>query len=245
LIDDVKDGINNKRSNKAIKECWKKVENYTANIDLHHEEMPDKNKLCKEIHDLIDLFVEKGKTSLALLTIHFEFNLIKQFYEGRSCLKKLLYLGISMQTIVRKMVEHDDGSKFTKECSFMENILEEMQSVSLKQVDVDIKFLMIAGFCIIYGGCCIETNQNCLAIEINNKAIFLMKTLYGDKLNQIEVLKTCYFNLGVLYQRMGELNKADEEFLKAERMNKLIKPNQRSIGSIDDAFMRIVPFRKQ
>ena len=86
------------------------------------------------------------------------------------------------------MVEQEDGGQFTAECSFMDDVLEDMQLIGLKQVDVDIKFLAIAGFCITYGVCCITTNQNVLAKEIIQKAIFLIKSLYGNEVNHIQIL---------------------------------------------------------
>ena len=126
----------------------------------------------------------------------------------------------------------------------MDDVVEDMQLIGLKQVDVDIKFLAIAGFCIIYGVCCITTNQNVLAKEITPKAIFLIKSLYGNEVNHIQILKICHNNLGVLCQRNHELKLADLEFAKAEKLENLIQPRLNPESSIDAAFMSVVPFQR-
>jgi len=178
-----------------------------------------KNNAYYEVKKLTIKLLKAKECELARLSLRWEYKLISKLYSGRQQLKKLLELGKTMQSVAKKMVLLEVGGQFIKEQKFMDDILQDMQRISEKEVGMKTKFILIAGFCIAYGGSCIETNHDNLAKEITQKAIFLIETVYHDyKCYSFDVvLASCYQNFGVALHRLGDNDSANNAFAKRGR----------------------------
>jgi len=132
------------------------------------------------------------------------------------------------------MVLLEIGGQFIQEKQFMDDILKDMQKISENEVGMKTKFILIAGFCIAYGGCCIKTNHNNLAKEITQKAIFLIETVYHDyTCDSIDVvLASCYQNFGVALDRLGDDYSSKSAFtIRDQYEKKAITRKNKNIAS--------------
>ena len=239
--------LSSNENHEAIVESWKqiesKVEKTLYNV-LQESQMVVKNEIYDKIKELTNSLNKAGKTDLACASIHCEFKLIQTFYEGRTRLKKLVIIGISMQDIVKKMVKLQDGDRFLeKERLFMDNVLEDMQMISNEVVGINIKFMLVAGFCIAFGVCCIETNNANLAKDIFGKAIFLIECLHIDSTTFNKLLRCCYQNLSVSFQRLHQQDSTDavNAKVKCKRLANIPeKPEE--LMSVETLVLSIVPF---
>ena len=150
---------------------------------------------------------------MARKTIQSEFYLIKQICRGDKLrLEKLEHLGISMNSIVE--IDKRGQSIVVDDYEFMDNILDEMHAVC--NVDMEVKCQFITRFCISYGLCCITAGSFKKAIEINEKAIFLIKFAFGKNCVRNKYLSRCYQNIGVSYQKLGNTEEAKNAYTKAD-----------------------------
>ena len=232
-INEMKNKILTKVTHSEMVESWKAVSSKLESMDFSSESIQQKNETYEEVRALTLEFLRSGKVELARLCLHCEFSLIKKFYFGRSRLKKLVQLAMSMQQIAKKMVQLNYGDQFLEEQEFMEDIIEVMQKTPKEGIDMPAKTKLISGFCIAYGGCCIETNHNDLAKEITQKIIFLMETMYYESVSMNAVLASCYQNLGVAFYRLGDEKSANKAFAKKDdyqaKLNERIK-KKRELG---------------
>ena len=169
---------------------------------------PEKEDLYKVIQDLTEKFLEMSDTDMARKSIRCSFDLIKLSTRAER-LKKLDSLG----TLMLDIAKNENSSRFTEEYEFMDRILDEMHAV--RDEDIEIKCRWISRFCLSYGLCCIAAGTYKKAIEINEKAIFMMKFVFGKEYCQNKSLHRCCHNIGVSYQKLGKVKESIEAFTNA------------------------------
>ena len=231
MIDRLQNELSRNISGKADKivKLWNEINCKLDSIKFNSENFGNQKtvKLFDEICKLKSGFFDASKTNLpskvdlACSALRIEHKLIKSLYSGRSQLKELVEIGKSMQKIATQMKQYGVESAFEDEMQFMDGILKDMQEIREKNVDVFTKFILVAGFCIAYSACCIETKHYSLAKEITLKITFLMETLYhhydSESHHSMDVVLTsCYQNLGVALYRLNENRAAEIAFAKKE-----------------------------
>ena len=222
-----------------VTDVWNLFQSKLDSIKFDSENF-DRQKMTKlynEIKQLTKQFLDVDEINFACLSLRFEHKFIKALYSGRSQLKELVEIGISMQNIAKKMSQQKTESQFLNELELMNEVVQDMQEMSRKNVDLITKFNLLAGFCIAYSGCCLETKHNNLAKEVTQKVIFLMETVYHDydsvsHHSMDAVLNSCYYNLGIALHRLREDEAANIAFAKAEHFNsKITTRNEKRVAS--------------
>ena len=213
LIDGIHKKVDVSETHRKIRNCWERVKKKIEKVNFQHEQRSDLYKLCKTIHELSRKLTDAGKIDVARLIISSLFELIKQFYHGQNLLEKMQHLGVSMQPIA----ETEADGLLDEDYELLDKVLNVMQKV--RGVDVKLKCELITGFCISYGFCCIESHVYRQALEIFQKAEFMMKCVFGSDADDIELLAICYKNLGVCYHKLKETKKSNEAYRKAKNIN--------------------------
>ena len=191
------------------------------------------NQLDDEIRFLADTFI-KINLNTSLLFQLCRFDLIKQFYEGNLKLTKLSSIGDFIQNLV---TERLIGSKFKKEYTFMDEIVDEMQRV--KNADWKVKCEEVALFMKYYGCCCDQFRDRNKSFELFGKATFLLETAFGDKPSCDNQLfpDLCHY-LGLAYQNMDKLVEAKQYFEKADVFYLRVKDLQSENSLLDKAITK-------
>ena len=115
---------------------------------------------------------------------------------------------------------------------------------------MEVKCQWIGRFCISYGACCIAAGNYKKAIEINEKAIFLIKFVFGEEYGRNKYLNRCYHNIGVSYQKLGKAKESKDafgnaaEFEKQFNAFKISMPNKRRCARVASVSIQKDPEKK-
>ena len=200
------------KDRRATKENWNKLERKIPGV-FPMLSRQEEEHFFKVIQDLTEIFLKMSDNEMARKTIRCNFNLIKRINQAER-LKKLDNLGTSMRLIA----EQERSSRFTKEYELMDRILNEMQAVCNE--DMEVKCQWISRFCLSYGSCCIAAGSFKKAIEISEKAIFMIQFVFGEEYGRNKYLNQCYHNIGVSYQKLGKAKESKDAFGKAVEFEK-------------------------
>ena len=182
--------------------------------------MPLVYQLDDEFRIHVELFIDINLDT-ALLFQRCRFDLTNIFYKGEIKLRTLNSVGDSMQRIANKIA----GNKFKQEYSFMDMVVGEMQAV----MDADVKFKAreIAWFMKYYGYCCNQLKDYDKSVELHEKAIFMVETVFGGEATcDIKLFPILYNNLGIAYENSNKVFEAEKCFAKALRVCPQIKTFQ-------------------
>ena len=188
--------------------------------NLQNQSMTVMNELHDEIKLLVQRFVEINVYS-SLLLQSYRFDLINDFFNGKTRLLKLRDIGLEMVDIALELEKQNKRSYFEEQYPFFDKILKEMQQIGV--VDSKVKCKEIACFLGCYGYWCMLVADNDKSIEINKQAISLMESTFGDDANHYQVLGLCYNNLGVAYSNSNKLVEAKQYYETAVEVKKQVK----------------------
>ena len=112
-------------------------------------------------------------------------------------LQKLADVGWLMTRIVIESRKQNIQLNFQP---IMDDCLDIMQSTVVSDLnDIKKKVELIAWFLKHHGYCCIETRRYNEAVTHYKRAIFLMKSVFGEEANCYRVFGMCHHNLGLSY----------------------------------------------
>ena len=200
------------KDRRATKENWNKLERKIPGV-FPMLSRQEEEHFFEVFQDLTEIFLKISDSEMARKTIRCNFNLIKHINQAER-LKKLDNLGTSMRLIA----EQESSSRFTAEYELMDRILDQMHLVC--DEDMEVKCQWISRFCLSYGSCCIAAGSFKKAIEINEKAIFMIQFVFGEEYGRNKYLNRCYHNIGVSYQKLGKAKESKDAFGKAVEFEK-------------------------
>jgi len=216
----MKSRIEKKEKKQSIQKIWDKVEtniktNFTSTTSFSESfSYSEKKTLIDELNNLTEKLIDNKETEIAHKIIRCEFHVSKCFYQaGKQRLEKLQDIGMSMQRIAEQ-----ETSQFAAHYDFMDDILNEMHATS--DVDFQLKCQLITRFSVSYGLCCIAAGTYKKAIEINEKAIYLIRFVFGKDYGHNKYLNRCYQNIGVAYRRLGNAKEEQNAYAKADEFKK-------------------------
>ena len=182
-------------------------------LDFHDASLETVDELDETLRVLVNTFTELSlKTTLVLQRCRF--NLIKRFFDKETRLTKLSSIGHAMKNSAHKLKQKQETSSIEAESySIMEMVLDEMQNVG--DVEANVKCVKVAWFINYYGYCCNELGDFDKSISLHEKAIFLMKTVYGAEAVFFKVFPFLHCNLAFAYEKLNKLDEASNCFEKA------------------------------
>ena len=163
-------------------------------------------KYCNEIEQVIIKAEDNQQPKLAS-------SLLRALMYVTSCcphkiskLQKFVDVGWLMTCIAIKSQKRNIQLNFQP---IMDDCLDTMQSTVVSDLnDVKKKVELIAWFLKHYGYCCNETRRCNEAVIHYERAIFLMKSVFGEEANCYRVFGKCHLALGLSYFNLNQLNKS-------------------------------------
>ena len=198
-------------------DSWRTFEAELYATSFEVQPYSEKEKLCSEIEKLAQKFLSSEESHMVRKAITCQFTLIKRLYPVSLLrLQKLQHLSVWIQYIAMT----ETGRHVLAEDTIKDDILEEMLAIYDANVPIETKTKVIACFCIAYGFCYTAIGSCKKAIEILERAIFMLQFVFGEDHRDLGLLSLCYRNIGVSYQKLSKAESAKQAFEKASEAKK-------------------------
>ena len=208
---------------RVVVDSWRTFEAELNATSFEFQPYLEKEKLCREIKKWAKKFLSNEENCIVSKVITCEFTLIKRLYPAPLLrLEKLQHLSVWIQDVAMT----ETGRLVIAENIFMDDILEEMLAVRDTDVPIETKTKIIACYSIAYGFCYTAIGSCKKAIEILEKAIFMLQFVFGKEHRDIGLLSVCYHNIGVCNQKLLKFASSKQAIAKATKTKK--EENKRS-----------------
>ena len=187
LIQKMRCEISTNRSSDAVA-TWAEVVKLIMSSEFENEDKSAKIKCETEIESIAEMFISTIKIDDAICLLKMQFFLSKQLHTGKKKLDKLSNLGIPIQELTKQLSIRSNAEKVQNIYMHFDEILNEMQAT--EKVDFKAKTLEISWLMKYYGVSCNHMQDTPKSIEVHNKALFHMKSTFGNHAGDYKVY--CY-----------------------------------------------------
>ena len=233
LLRKIRCEIDSDRKDDALT-TWKEAFPLITSKEFENESKKTRQECYDELQSTTEKFISINRLDIALELLDMRFTLAKQLFSGdKQKLRKLSYLGIPIRTITNRLDRKSQENEVQLCYSLLDKILEQMQTtenVELKQKARQIAWLMNH-----YGACCNYSKDFNKSIEVHSKAIFHLKSVFGDNVYNHQIYGILLQGYAVSLQNISRLTEAkqvSEEALKSYELTKNWKSDEQKMDLV-------------